>query len=105
VPDEDGAEISLVADATELELLKPSPGQARQKQRKVLDDEVIVGSPGPHGEAVVLEPMVRVGLAIVLGDVCRWLESPRVGGHPDRRPKCLGPKVIHGGTPPHRSGV
>jgi hypothetical protein len=27
-PDEDGAEVSLVADAVELELLKPCPGRA-----------------------------------------------------------------------------
>jgi hypothetical protein len=59
-------------------LLKRSPGQARQKQRKVLNGEVVVGSPGPHGEAVVLEPMVQVGLTVVLGDVRRRSESPRV---------------------------
>jgi hypothetical protein len=31
VSNEDGAEVSLAADAARLELLKPSPSQARQK--------------------------------------------------------------------------
>ena len=40
--DKDRTEIALVADAAGLELLKPSSGQAEQKQGKVLDGEVIV---------------------------------------------------------------
>jgi hypothetical protein len=37
---------------------------------------------GPHGEAVVLKPVVRVGLTIVHGDVDRRPEAPRVGSRP-----------------------
>jgi hypothetical protein len=60
----------------------------------VLDGEVAVRPPGPHGVAVVLEPMVWVGLAILHGDVCRRPESSRVEGRPDRWPKRLGAEVI-----------
>ena len=42
VANEDQTEIALTADATRLELLKPSSSRARQKQRKVLDGEVII---------------------------------------------------------------
>jgi hypothetical protein len=45
-----------------------------------MDGEVIIGPPGPHGEAIVLEPMVRVGLAVILGDVQWRSKPPRVGG-------------------------
>jgi hypothetical protein len=42
VTNEDRAEVTLAMDATRLELLEPSFGQAPQKQRKVLDNEVII---------------------------------------------------------------
>jgi hypothetical protein len=58
VTNKDETEVSLAADAAGLELLEPSSGQARQKQRKVLDSEIIIPIPGPLGEAVVLVPIV-----------------------------------------------
>jgi hypothetical protein len=42
VANEDRMEITPIADAARLELLDPSSGRAQQKQRKVLDSEVIV---------------------------------------------------------------
>jgi hypothetical protein len=48
--------------------------------------------PGPCHEAVVLKPVVRVGLTIVCGDVRQRLEAPRVGSRPYPGPKCQGPK-------------
>ena len=42
VVDEDRMEIAPIADATGLNLLEPSSGRARQKQRKVLDGKVII---------------------------------------------------------------
>jgi hypothetical protein len=65
----------------------------------VLDGKVIVRSLGPHGEAVVLDPLFWVGPAIVHGDVCRRPESPGVEGFPDRCPERLGAEVIWGGAP------
>ena len=43
--------------------------------------------------------MVWVGLAVVLGSVRRWSESPGVGSHMDSCPKCQGAKVIQGKAP------
>jgi hypothetical protein len=42
VVDEDGAEIAPTADAASLELLEPSSCRTRQKQRKVLHDEIVI---------------------------------------------------------------
>jgi hypothetical protein len=43
--------------------------------------------PGPHGEAVVLKPVVRVGVAVILGDV-RWRpEAPGVASRLDPGPE------------------
>ena len=43
--------------------------------------------------------MVWVGLAVVLGSVRRWSESPGVGSHMDSCPKRQGAQVIQGGAP------
>ena len=43
--------------------------------------------------------MVWVGLAVVLGDVRRRLELPRVGGRLDCYPERLGAEVVRGGAP------
>ena len=94
VADEDRTEIAPAADAARLELLKPSSGRARQKQGKVLDGEVIIRCPSPRGEVVVLEPVVQVGLAIILGDVRRRSKMPRVGGCSNRYPEHQGAEVI-----------
>jgi hypothetical protein len=99
VTDKDRAKVTLAADAAGLKLLEPSSSQARHKQGKVLDSEVIIRPPGLHGEVIVLELMVWVGLAIILGDVRQRSEPPRVGGHSDRRPERLGAKVIRGAAP------
>ena len=56
-------------------------------------------TPGLHGEAVVLQPMVRIGLAVIHGDVHRCLETPGVGGHLDRCPECHGAEVIRDEAP------
>jgi hypothetical protein len=51
--------------------------------------------------------VIRVDLAIVLRDVRRWLETPRVGSRLNRNPKCWGAEVIRGcaPTPPLRGMV
>ena len=69
VVDKDRMEVSPVVHAVGLKLLEPCSNQARQEQGKVLDIEVIIQPLGPHGEAVVLELMVWVGLIVILGDV------------------------------------
>ena len=99
VADEDQTEIARAADAARLELLEPRSGRARQKQGKILDGKVVVELPNLHGEAVVLELMVQVGLNIIIGDVRRRPKPPGVEGHLDSRTKRLGGKVIWGGAP------
>jgi hypothetical protein len=49
----------------------------------VLHGEVIIGAPSPHDKEVVLKLVVRVGLTVVLGDVCRWPKIPGVRDHLD----------------------
>jgi len=56
-------------------------GDPRSKGRYYMVKFLV--APYPHGEAVVLELVVRVGLIVILSDVHWWLETHRVGGHPD----------------------
>jgi hypothetical protein len=48
---------------------------------------------------VVFQPVVGVGLAILLGDVCRWPETPGVRGCSDHGPECHGTEVTRGKAP------
>ena len=42
--------------------------------------------------------MIWVGLAVVLRDVRRWSEMPRVGSQPNPSPECQGAEVTLGGA-------
>jgi hypothetical protein len=89
----------LAIRVTQHELLKPSSSRAQLEQRKVLDSEVIIRPPRPSWRGYSPRANGLGWSRVVLGYVHRWLESPRVGGRPDRCPKRLGAEVIQGGAP------
>ena len=76
VTEEDRAEVTPAADAigsscSSQALIELDISRGRYWMMKSSSDP-----PSLHGKAVVLEPMVWVGLTVVLGDVRQRLEPP-----------------------------
>lgn len=113
VADEGVLKLLPVVDPSSREVLEPRSCQVCEVQRDVLDDEEVVGRPSiATGEAVVLEPYARVGLAVVLGHrgrgtvACRrchgvhvQTEGPRTTGVRCRAPASIFVAVVATAAP------
>jgi hypothetical protein len=92
VAGEDLLEILLVINCVSWQVVELSPGHVDEVNGEKLDDEEVVIRPArPTHEAIVFQPNIRVGFAIILDDVVRHLEMFQETRVAHIAPERLGP--------------
>jgi hypothetical protein len=101
---EDLLEIVPTIDRVSGQVIEPSSGRVDQVDGEEMDDEkVIVHPTHPTREAVVLQPDIGIGLAVILDDVVGRTKTPREARITYVAPECFGSWPLGAKATPFRS--